>query len=188
MKVGGVIAAVAMLCGCSPDSQEGLGGMGPKYPKNTPIVISGGSITVHAKNDKEEKWGNCYNVDASPGQKDCYVAIAGTLPSGTNWLIDASTKPYATPKDPQHVGHVYIRRAQDQTVCKTISSPETCIDVTFTDGYDTADETIDNYHHGRSFRDRSAIKNGVKDFQLDSIKISPDSDGHLRTHLAVEYK
>lgn len=41
--MGGVVAMVAILCGCHGAFEW----MNPRYPKNSRIVISGGSITAH---------------------------------------------------------------------------------------------------------------------------------------------
>jgi hypothetical protein len=195
--IGGVVAAVAMLSSCPDDKQE----MTPTYPKNTPIVVSGGSITATMRNDKDEEWWNCPNDDtaATPGQKVCYVSAIGVpvaviskgfqndlshpviLQSG--WSVDAATYPYTAQDGTDHNGHVSIQLASDSSKCG--NQNETCIQVTFSDGYDVSDDATDIQHHGRSFRDRSVPNLKVKDFHLASVNISP-GDGQPSTTLTCD--
>jgi hypothetical protein len=195
-SVGGVVAAVAMLCSCPRDKQE----MTPTYPKNTPIVVSGGSITATMRND-DKGWWNCPNDDtaATPGQKVCYVSAIGVpvyvrskgfrndlshdimLQSG--WSLDAYTYPYTAQDGTAHTGRVSLQLAPDPSKCG--DQHETCIQVTFSDGYDASDDATDIHHHGRSFRDRSVPNLKAKDFHLASVNILP-GNGQTSTTLTCD--
>lgn len=126
VKIAVLIAAVAMLSGCEKKLASPGGGRGEmNYPKNTPIVISGGSITGHTRHKKD--WFLPNSTTSCP--KD---GKSGSLTCWANAIT-----PVAVVTDAN-----FLDDKTGQCLYQTLNDPSWQVIVTGTDGNDNPSLTI----------------------------------------------